>query len=54
MLCNSLSRCQKTVYALLSTSSEQVRGNIALFTGMCLYTALNYFGQRLLVFGNGK
>ena len=41
---------KKAVYALLASRSEAVRGNVALFCGMCLYTALNYVGQRFVVF----
>jgi len=41
---------KKVVYYLLANSTEKLRGNIALFSGMCLYTGLNYIGQRLLVF----
>lgn len=41
---------QKAVYLFLSAASEKFRGNVALLVGMCLYTALNYLGQRLLVF----
>lgn len=41
---------KKAVYYLLANSTEKLRGNIALFSGMCLYTGLNYIGQRLLVF----
>jgi putative flippase GtrA len=35
---------------ILCGFSEKIRGNIALFTGMFLYTILNYLGQRFLVF----
>ena len=41
---------KKAIYALLVAYSEIVRGNISLLCGMCLYTALNYFGQRFVVF----
>lgn len=41
---------KKTVYYLMSDYSEKLRDNLALFTGMCLYTGLNYIGQRLIVF----
>jgi putative flippase GtrA len=30
---------------------EKVRGNAALLTGMCLFTGLNYLGQRFAAFG---
>ena len=45
---------KKSVYYLLSDFSKTLRDNIALFTGMCLYTALNYIGQRLIVFNEKK
>lgn len=37
---------------LLKDSPLKVRENIALFTGMCIFTGLNYLGQRLVVFKN--
>ena len=43
---------KKAVYFLLCNSSEKLRGNIALLSGMFLYTGLNYIGQRLLVFNS--
>lgn len=30
--------------------SEKLTGNIALFCGMCLFTALNFLGQKFVVF----
>ncbi|MCL2720431.1 MAG: GtrA family protein [Treponema sp.] len=35
---------------LLSGYSVKIRENIALFTGMCFFTVINYFGQRFIVF----
>jgi putative flippase GtrA len=35
---------------LLRNSPQKIRENAALFTGMCLFTGLNYIGQRLVVF----
>jgi putative flippase GtrA len=35
---------------LLRGNSQKIRENTALFTGMCLFTGLNYLGQRLIVF----
>jgi len=34
----------------LRDTSLKLRENIALFTGMCIFTAINYIGQRLIVF----
>jgi putative flippase GtrA len=34
----------------LRESPQNIRENTALFTGMCLFTGLNYLGQRLVVF----
>jgi hypothetical protein len=31
-------------------SPQKIRENIALFTGMCLFTGINYLGQRFIVF----
>ena len=36
---------------LLRNSPQTIRENIALLAGMCLFTGLNYTGQRLVVFG---
>jgi putative flippase GtrA len=35
---------------ILRDSSQTVRGNVALLSGMCIYAGLNYLGQRLAVF----
>jgi putative flippase GtrA len=35
---------------LLKTSPQKTRENLALFAGMCLFTGLNYIGQRFIVF----
>jgi putative flippase GtrA len=35
---------------LLRDSPQKIRENLALLTGMCLFTGINYFGQRLVVF----
>lgn len=42
------------VYALFENRSARLRDNVALFTGMCLFTALNYCGQRFVVFRQKK
>jgi len=34
----------------LQGSPLRIRENAALFTGICLYTGLNYLGQRFIVF----
>jgi putative flippase GtrA len=39
---------------LLKNSPQRIRENLALFTGMCLFTGINYFGQRLFVFREEK
>jgi putative flippase GtrA len=35
---------------LLKTSNQQTRDNIAMLAGICLFTGVNYIGQRLVVF----
>jgi putative flippase GtrA len=35
---------------LLRDNSQKIRENMALFTGMCLFTGINYLGQRCIVF----
>jgi putative flippase GtrA len=39
---------------LLRDYSLAVRENAALFTGMCLFTGINYTGQRMVVFKSGR
>jgi glycosyltransferase involved in cell wall biosynthesis len=39
---------------LLRNSPHKLRENIALFSGMCLFTVTNYMGQRLVVFKERK
>jgi hypothetical protein len=39
---------------LLSSSPQKIRENIALLIGMCLFTGINYFGQRFFVFNREK
>ena len=35
---------------LLANASTTVRDNVSMFVGMCLFTGLNYLGQRLFAF----
>ena len=42
-----------TLWAL-SAATEQVRDNVAMFVGMCLFTGLNYLGQRFFAFAEKK
>lgn len=39
---------------LLAGLPSKLQENAAMLIGMCLYTALNYLGQRFFAFGNGK
>jgi len=34
----------------MRTSPQKTRENAALFTGICLFTGLNYLGQRFIIF----
>lgn len=43
---------KKLIYFVLADYSEKTKGNISLVFGMCLYTLLNYLGQRFIVFTN--
>lgn len=43
---------KKSVSFILSTQSEKFRDTVALLSGMCIFTALNYLGQRLIVFNH--
>ena len=35
---------------ILSGQTQKVSENVALFVGMCLFTGINYLGQRIVVF----
>lgn len=37
---------------ILKNQSVKIQENCAMLAGMCIYTLLNYFGQRLVVFKN--
>jgi putative flippase GtrA len=39
---------------LLKSSPLKIRENAALLAGMCLFTAINYIGQRTIVFKSRK
>ena len=38
------------VLHLLAGQSQSIQENVAMLVGMCLYTALNYLGQRFFAF----
>ena len=38
------------LYFLLSDNPQKIKDNVSLFAGMCLFTGLNYLGQRFIVF----
>lgn len=40
--------------AVLAGFGEKVQTNVAMLVGMCLFTALNYIGQRLFAFKETK
>ena len=42
------------IYFLLDIYSQTVRDNISMGVGMCIFTALNYLGQRFVVFDRIK
>ena len=44
------SAAQPAVNCLLAGLGEKLRGNLSLLAGMCIFTALNYLGQRFFVF----
>jgi putative flippase GtrA len=35
---------------ILKNKTEKIRDNVSLFVGMCLFTGLNYLGQRFIAF----
>jgi len=42
------------LYFALAEHPQEIRDNVAMFAGMCLFTALNYLGQRYVVFNHKK
>ena len=38
----------------LQSETQNIRENVALFAGMCLFTGLNYLGQRFVVFAKSE
>jgi putative flippase GtrA len=38
------------IYFILRDQNQKIRDNVSLFTGMCLFTGINYMGQRFFVF----
>ncbi len=45
---------EKSIYYILSSQSQKLKDNLALVCGMCIYTGLNYLGQRLIVFNSSE
>jgi putative flippase GtrA len=41
---------QVIIYRILIEYNEKLRDNISMFAGMCFFTALNYYGQKYIVF----
>lgn len=39
---------------ILSGQSKSIRDNVAMLVGMCLFTGLNYLGQRFFAFSEKK
>lgn len=50
--CLAYGAAKPLVLYLLSGQAIQVQENIAMIVGMCLYTGLNYLGQRFFAFQN--
>lgn len=42
------------VFHVLSGQATNIQENVALWVGMCLYTGMNYLGQRFFAFYDGK
>lgn len=45
---------QPLVVWALSAATDAVRDNVAMLVGMCLFTGLNYLGQRFFAFAQKK
>jgi putative flippase GtrA len=41
---------QIIIYHILIEYNEKTRGNISMLAGMCIFTVLNYLGQKFIVF----
>ena len=47
--------CAKNLVLYIFREFDSVRSdNTAMFIGMCLYTVLNFFGQKFIVFRKGR
>ncbi|GHT56706.1 hypothetical protein FACS1894109_06520 [Spirochaetia bacterium] len=42
------------VHRVLANCSQKIRDNVSMLAGMCLFTGLNYIGQRFVVFNGGR
>jgi putative flippase GtrA len=42
------------VYRIFVNHNQKLRDNISMLTGMCLFTGINYLGQRFIVFKKSK
>lgn len=42
------------VRLIFSAAGEKLRDNLSMLAGMCLFTLLNYFGQKFFAFRNKK
>jgi putative flippase GtrA len=50
----SYGMAKPAMYHIFSNCSQKVRDNAAMLVGMCLFTGLNYIGQRFIVFRRRK
>jgi putative flippase GtrA len=41
---------EQLIYAIFHKYNQSIKDNMAMLTGMCLFVAINYFGQRFFVF----
>jgi putative flippase GtrA len=48
------SAAKPAMYALLKSHSQKTRDNVSMLFGMCLFTGLNYLGQRFVAFRRRK
>ena len=48
------SLAQPAIDLLLAGLDDKLRGNLSLLAGMCIFTGLNYLGQRFFVFAGKK
>lgn len=45
---------RRLIYFCLKSQNQKILDNVAMFFGMCIYTALNYIAQKFIIFKGAK